>query len=51
MLLTNHSFAEVFDGDNPLHPVGAHIEDGPKKVQDHKIRKDGGYGRSWSRDG
>ena len=25
VLLANHSFAEIFEGDNPLHPVGGII--------------------------
>ena len=25
ILLTNYSFAEIFEGDNPIHPVGATI--------------------------
>lgn len=39
VLLTNHSFAEVFDGGNPLHPVGGAIEMGQKKYRITKFER------------
>ncbi len=39
VLLTNHSFAEIFEGDNPLHPVGGTIMMNDKKYQITKFQK------------
>ena len=33
VLLTNHSFAEIFEGDNPLHPVGSTIKMNHKRYR------------------
>ena len=39
VLLTNHSFAEIFEGDNPLHPVGATIRMNRKRYRITKFEK------------
>ena len=39
VLLTNHSFAEIFEGDNPLYPVGEIIYMHNKKYRITKFQK------------
>ena len=39
VLLTNYSFAEIFEGDNPLHPVGATIKMDHKRYRITKFEK------------
>ena len=39
VLLTNRSFAEVFEGDNPLHPVGEIIKIHHKRYRITKFEK------------
>ena len=39
VLLTNRSFAEIFEGDNPLHPVGQIIKIYHKKYQITRFKK------------
>ena len=39
VLLTNHSFAEIFEGDNPLYPVGATIKMDHKRYRITRFEK------------
>lgn len=39
VLFTNHSFAEIFEGDNLLHPVGEIIKMHQKKYRITKFEK------------
>ena len=39
VLLTNHSFAEIFEGDNPLHPVGGTIQINHKRYRITRFEK------------
>ena len=39
VLLTNHSFAEAFEGDNPLHPVGGIIRINHKRYKITRFEK------------
>ncbi len=39
VLLTNHSFAEIFEGNNPLYPVGDMIKMHQKKYRITKFEK------------
>ena len=39
VLLTNRSFAEVFEGDNPLYPVGATIRINHKRYRITRFEK------------
>ena len=39
VLLTNHSFAEIFEGDNPLHPVGGTIMMNDKRYRITRFEK------------
>lgn len=39
VLLTNRSFAEIFEGDNPLYPVGEIIKTYHKKYKVTKFEK------------
>jgi len=39
VLLTNHSFAEIFEGDNPLYPVDEIIKMHQKKYRITKFQK------------
>lgn len=39
VLLTNRSFAEVFEGDNPLHPVGETIKMHHKRYRITRFEK------------
>jgi len=39
VLLTNRSFAEIFEGDNPLYPVGQIIKMHQKKYRITKFEK------------
>ena len=39
ILLTNHSFAEIFEGDNPLHPVGGTIQINHKRYRITRFEK------------
>ena len=39
VLLTNRSFAEIFEGDNPLYPVGEIIKMYQKKYKITKFEK------------
>ena len=39
VLLSNRSFAEIFEGDNPLHPVGDIIKMHHKKYKITKFEK------------
>ena len=39
VLLTNHSFAEIFDGSNPLQPMGEIIEMEQKRYKITKFER------------
>jgi len=39
VLLTNRSFAEVFEGDNPIHPLGGIIKIHQKKYRITRFEK------------
>ena len=39
VLFTNHSFAEIFEGDNPLHPVGETIKMDHKRYRITRFEK------------
>ena len=39
VLLTNHSFAEIFEGDNPIHPVGGIIKMNHKRYRITRFEK------------
>ena len=39
ILLTNHSFAEIFEGDNPIHPVGGIIKMNHKRYRITRFEK------------
>ena len=39
VLLTNHSFAEIFEGDNPIHPVGGTIRINQKRYRITRFEK------------
>jgi len=39
VLLTNRSFADVFEGDNPIHPLGGIIKIHQKKYRITKFEK------------
>ena len=39
VLLTNRSFAEVFEGDNPLHPVGDTVKMNHKRYRITRFEK------------
>jgi len=39
VLLTNRSFAEIFEGDNPLHPVGGMIRINHKRYKITRFEK------------
>ncbi|MGI9567262.1 MAG: hypothetical protein ACR2LL_09660 [Nitrosopumilus sp.] len=39
VLLTNRSFAEIFEGDNPIHPLGGIIKIHQKKYRITKFGK------------
>ena len=39
VLLTNRSFAEIFEGDNPLHPVGGTIKMNHKRYRITRFEK------------
>ena len=39
VLLTNRSFAEIFEGDNPIHPLGGIIKIHQKKYKITKFEK------------
>jgi len=41
VLLTNHFFAEIFEGNNPLYPVGEMIKMHQKKYRITKFEKVG----------
>ena len=39
VLLSNRSFAEIFEGDNPLHPIGATIKMNHKRYRITRFKK------------
>ena len=39
VLLSNRSFAEIFEGDNPLHPVGGTIKMNHKRYRITRFEK------------
>ena len=39
VLLSNRSFAEIFEGDNPLHPVGGTIQINHKRYRITRFEK------------
>ena len=41
VLLTNHSFAEIFEGNNPIHPVGGIIKMHQKRYRITRFEKIG----------